>query len=158
MLIALSGLPGTGKSTIARQLALELGAVWLRIDTSEQAIRDAGIAPGGVEGGGYQVGYGIAEDNLRLGRIVIADSVNPWTLTRDAWRDAGARAGVRVVEVELQCSDPAEHRRRVETRAGDVDWGAVVARDYRPWTRDRLVIDTAGQSAAACVARVRASL
>ena len=164
MLIALAGLPGVGKSTIARQLALELGAVWLRIDTIEQAIADAGFAPGGVEGGGYLVGYALAEDNLRLGRTVVADSVNPWMLTRDAWCDAARRAGARVVEIELICGDAAEHRRRIETRVNDVaglippDWAAVVTRDYRAWTRDHVVIDTAGEDVAACVARVRASL
>lgn len=41
MLIIFSGLPGSGKSTIARALAQRLGAVYLRIDTIEQAIRDA---------------------------------------------------------------------------------------------------------------------
>lgn len=40
MLIIFSGLPGCGKSTIARALAKRLGAVYLRIDTIEQAIRD----------------------------------------------------------------------------------------------------------------------
>ena len=39
MLIIFGGLPGSGKSTIARALALRLGAVYLRIDTIEQAIR-----------------------------------------------------------------------------------------------------------------------
>ena len=40
MLIIFSGLPGSGKSTIARALAKRLGAVYLRIDTIEQAIRE----------------------------------------------------------------------------------------------------------------------
>ncbi len=40
MLIALGGLPGTGKTTIARELARQLGAVHLRIDSIEQALRD----------------------------------------------------------------------------------------------------------------------
>ena len=40
MLIIFGGLPGTGKTAIAQQLARELGAVYLRIDSMEQAIRD----------------------------------------------------------------------------------------------------------------------
>jgi hypothetical protein len=42
-----------------------------------------------------------------------------------------------------------EHRSRVETRLPDIDghaaptWANVLARDYRPWTTERLVVDTA---------------
>ena len=39
MLIALAGLSGTGKTTIARALSRRLGATHLRIDTIEQALR-----------------------------------------------------------------------------------------------------------------------
>jgi hypothetical protein len=75
MLIVLGGLPGTGKTTIGRKLAIELAAVYLRIDSIEQSIRGTG---GSVEGEGYRVAHAVAEDNLRLGRIVVADCVNPW--------------------------------------------------------------------------------
>ena len=37
MLIVFGGLPGTGKTTVARELARQLGAVHLRIDSIEQA-------------------------------------------------------------------------------------------------------------------------
>src|SRR5438034_7561356 len=40
---------------------------------------------------GYRVAYAIAEDNLRLGRTVISDSVNPIQLSRDAWIDVAHR-------------------------------------------------------------------
>jgi hypothetical protein len=46
MLIVFAGLPASGKSSIARVLAQELGAVWLRIDSIEQAIRESGAVPG----------------------------------------------------------------------------------------------------------------
>ena len=74
MLIILSGLPGVGKTTIARGLANALGAVHVRIDSMEQALRNMGV---NVTGEGYAVGQAVSEDNLRLGRIVIADCVNP---------------------------------------------------------------------------------
>lgn len=151
MLIVLAGLPGTGKTTVAQELAFRLRAIHLRIDSIEQAIRDSSACPAPVElaDAGYRSAYAIAGDNLRLGQTVIADSVNPIALTRDAWMDVGTRAGVRVIEVEIICSDVAEHRRRVETRAPTVaglklpTWAEVERRDYHPWTRHRLVIDTA---------------
>jgi hypothetical protein len=99
-----------------------------------------------------------------LGRVIVADSVNDWMVTRDAWRDLGVRVGARVVEVEMVCSDPQEHRRRIETRATDVpglvatDWAAVMERDYQPWNREHLTIDTAGSSVDHCVNQVPAAL
>ena len=145
VLIILGGLSGVGKTTIARALATAAGAVHLRIDSIEQALRNLGLT---VEAEGYVVAYALAEDNLRLGRIVVADSVNPWPLTRDAWRSVAERAGVQAIEVEIVCSDLDEHRRRVETRVADImghvlpSWQDVIDRDYRPWTRERLVIDS----------------
>jgi predicted kinase len=161
MLVVLSGLPGVGKTTIARALARAAGAMHVRIDSIEQALRNAGWQ---VEGEGYRVAYAIAEDNLRLGHIVIADSVNPWPLTRDEWRAVAVRAGVRSLDVEIVCSDLDEHRRRIEARMPDIDehhlpsWSDVLARDYRPWTSERIVIDTALLDLARSVAAIRAGL
>jgi predicted kinase len=164
MLIILGGLPGTGKTTIARELARLIEAVHVRIDSIEQAILESRLSPESAEDAGYRVGYAVAEDNLRLGRTVIADSVNPLPLTRESWLRVANRAQVAVVEVEIECSDPAEHRRRVEERFGDLPglpaltWQDVLDRDYRPWAREHLVIDTAGRTVEHCVAVLRAAL
>jgi predicted kinase len=152
MLIIIGGLPGAGKTTIARELARQIGAVHIRIDSIEQAMRDSGVLGQPIDDAGYRVGYAIAEDNLRIGRTVIADSVNPLAVTRDAWLAVASRAQVIAIEIEITCSDSTEHRRRVETRVSDIvglhlpTWREVVTRDYQSWNREHLVIDTAGQS------------
>ena len=161
MLIVMSGLPGVGKTAISRELAIAMGAVHLRIDSIEQSLRSAGWR---VEGEGYAVAYARAADNLALGRTVIADCVNPWPLTRAAWRAVAERSGVRAIEIEVVCSDPVEHRRRVEQRQPDIDghqlpsWQDVVERDYRPWDEPRLVLDTARSGIAECVQAIASRL
>jgi predicted kinase len=163
-LIIFGGLPGAGKTAIAKELACHLGGVYLRIDSIEQAIRDSGVASKSLDDEGYRVSYAVAEDNLRLGRTVIADSVNPLQLTRDAWVGVAERAGVNAVEVEITCSNPEQHRWRVETRIADIDglrpptWQEVVAREYQPWNREHIVIDTAGRSVAESVKELREAL
>jgi predicted kinase len=145
MLVIFGGLPGTGKSTLAMKLAGDAGAVYLRIDTIERALAAGGEARY-VGEEGYRVAYAVARDNLRLGRTVIADSVNPLEITREAWRNVAAGAGVEAVEIEVICSDRAEHRRRVESRVAliRVTWQEVEERDFDPWTGDHIRIDTAG--------------
>ena len=59
MLIVFGGLPGTGKTRVAKALAQELNAVHLRVDTIEQALR---VLKTDVGPAGYVVDYRLAED------------------------------------------------------------------------------------------------
>src|SRR6202043_703235 len=120
MLIVFGGLLGTGKTTLARAFAPQRRATYLRIDTIEQALRSSEMLAGDAGPAGYMVAYALAEANLRLGGIVVADSVNPLAITRDAWRKVAAVAASAIFEIEVVCADTAEHRRRVETRTIDV--------------------------------------
>lgn len=158
MLLIFGGLPGVGKTAIANALAQAIGAVHLRIDSIEQALRNSDVAISGPEG--YVVAYAVAEDNLRLGHTVIADSVNPVEVTRSAWRGVARRADKLCIEIEIVCSDEVEHRRRVESRSADIadhrlpTWQQVCDRDYEPWDAG-IVIDTAGQNIQASVSALR---
>jgi predicted kinase len=142
VLVVIGGLPASGKTTVASGLVRRTGLTFVRVDSIEQAIRRYGVVSGPE---GYSVGYAVAADQLRFGRGVIAECVNPLAATRDAWRALTAD----VLEVEVICSDPAEHRRRAENRVVDIPdlrvptWQDIVDRDYEPWDRDHLVIDTA---------------
>lgn len=156
-LIVLGGLPGCGKTTVARLLAQQLDATHLRIDTIEQSLRATGIAKVGVAG--YAIAQRIAADNLSLGRSVIADCVNPVRESRAAWHAVATGAGMAIIEIELACSDPVQHRARVETRSADIpghvlpNWEDVQTLAYEPWP-GALRIDTAGRNAEQTVAAI----
>jgi predicted kinase len=164
LLIVFGGLPGTGKTSIARQLAMRMAAVYLRIDTIEQALRASPGVSQPVNEEGYRAAYRLAEENLRLGRNVISDSVNPIQASRDAWVDIGYRTNSRVIEVEVVCTDIETHRRRVETREPDIPglklstWEKILARAYEPWSRNRIVIDTARKTILECVAELESAI
>lgn len=165
MLYIFGGLPGAGKSTLARWLAQQRGATWLRVDSIEQTLRDSGLHMRGPEG--YAIAQAVAADNLRLGRPVVADTVNPIPVTRAAWRDVALRAGAPHLEIHILCSDPDEHRQRVVGRVVDVpglappSWAAVQQRRFDPWPSAAVRLDTAGQtpaqSASALVAAIAAA-
>jgi predicted kinase len=149
MLVVFGGLPGVGKTTLSREVARALRAVWLRIDAIEAAIREARPEEE-VGPAGYTAAAAVADANLALGWPVVVDAVNPLEMARRPWRELAALNGVPLRVVEVICSDPAEHRRRVEGREPDIEgfaiptWREVLDREYEPWTEARLTVDTSG--------------
>ena len=141
-----SGLPESGKTTLAQLVAQRLHSAYLRIDTIEQGLRD--LCTVYVQGEGYRLAYRIAADNLRLGMSVIADSCNPIEFTRREWEQIALEIQARHINIEVICSDIHEHRRRVENRMCTVPgmklptWKEVENREYHDWTVDRIVVDT----------------
>ncbi|MFH8796007.1 AAA family ATPase [Streptomyces sp. NPDC017941] len=168
VLVVVGGLPATGKSTAARTVSRELDAGYLRIDTIEQSLSrfsaygaDTAALRHAVSWGlGYEVAYAMAEDLLAQGLCVFAECVNPMKVTRDAWAAVAKRTEADLFEVELVCSDPVEHRGRATSRTVDIadlelpTWQDIVDRDYEPWDRDHIVVDTAGKSVEETIAEL----
>ncbi len=150
VLIVFSGLPGTGKTTVSKALALRARAMYLRIDTIEQAMKDSGVE--GIGPAGYAVANAVAEANLVLGHSVVADCVNPVSASRAGWRKVAEQASASLVDIHLFCSDAIEHKRRVEERVADIPghvlptWQAVAHHDFEPRDDDCLLLDTAKTS------------
>jgi predicted kinase len=161
MLVAFSGLPGVGKTTLARALADRLGAVYLRIDTIEQELLSLDGTALVERGAGYCVAYAIAGDNLDLGRVVVADSVNPIGVTRSAWRSVAERAGTELVDVMVVCSDVRTHRERIAARppgARGSSWSDVRDRPIEAPPQEAIVVDTAGRTVEECLAELMRAL
>ncbi len=168
VLIAMAGLPGAGKSTIAEVISARLGATIVSVDPIESAILHAGIdadQPTGLAA--YLVAETLAEQVLMSGHSVIVDAVNAVEPARLQWRDLAARADVALRVLEVECSDPELHRDRLEKRVrnlphvAETSWRAVEQslEDYRPWTGEcaalpRITLDTAnplGQNVEAAI-------
>ena len=152
MLIILGGLPGSGKTTLAIALSKALKATHIRIDSIEQAIKNSMLKADEVIDAGYLVGCALAKDNLSIGQIVVADSVNSIEITRKLWRDVAISAKSDFVEVEIVCSNKSEHIKRIKTRVADIsglklpDWQKVENRDYEVWKSKNIIIDTSGKT------------
>ena len=164
VLIIFGGLPGSGKTTIARTLAQKIKAVYLRIDTIETALKKSSLKITDVAEAGYYAAFDIAKDNLDLGHIVVADSVNACPLSRDAWQNVARSTKKDFIEIEVFCSDPVEHKKRIQERVIDIKelipptWEQVQARDYHYWDVKGLRIDTAKQSVDAALEAIVAFL
>ena len=150
VLVLIGGLPGVGKTTVAREVARRTGAAHVRIDALEAGLVELGlVSRDDIGPAGYGLALTVADTALAGGSDVVVDAVFPVALSREPWTVLAARYGVPAVWVRLVCSDVAEHRRRVEQRASDLpglvypDWAGVVGREVDDWAEPHAVVDTA---------------
>jgi predicted kinase len=150
--IIFTGLPGTGKSTLADQVARSAGipafaADWLmgaikpalaKVDRSEYLAARSGL-----------LGTLITRQ-LMLGQDAIVDALVSESEVM-SWRETAARFPARWFLIECICSDEAIHRERIEGRVRgipgwhEVGWDFVerMRAELFPLTVDRLTVDAA---------------
>jgi aminoglycoside phosphotransferase family enzyme/predicted kinase len=129
-LIAVGGLSGTGKSTLARALAPDLGrapgAIHLRTDEIRKrqagVSLDAHLAPAAYTAERTARVYAMMEDlasaALHAGQAVIADAVFAREDERQAIEAVAAKAGVPFIGLWLEAPTPALET-RLQRRTGD---------------------------------------
>jgi len=166
VLVVISGLSGTGKSTVGEAVARQRRVVWLSVDAVEDALLSVGLPSDWTTGvAAYEAVAAAATENLRLGHSVIVDAVNDSEAARDTWRRAAEAASAPLVFVLLTPPDEREHRRRLRERTrpfahqSEPTWEQVQARARRfePWRDPPVTIDS-GQPLEIVVEQVGAIL
>lgn len=155
VLVAMAGLQGAGKSTVAGLLAARLDAALVSVDPLESALARAGLEPSFERGlAAYLAAEEVARMNLALRHHVVVDAANYVPQARAMWTRLAELASARCVFVDVVCSDEALHRNRLEARrrglAGfdEVTWAQVERRrgETAPWGDEaRLRVDTASR-------------
>jgi predicted kinase len=153
-LIVVSGLPGSGKSTVADGLSRSLSMPVFSIDPIEAAMWRNGLAKSETGIAAYEVAGALADEHLRLGHSVIIDAVNPIEAPRAGWRNLAAKYRADLKIIECVCANEAIHRARIEARRRNIDgmpeipWSRVLERraEYEPWTDLRLTLDSSDGS------------
>jgi predicted kinase len=151
-LIVFSGLPGTGKSSIAEAAARELAIPvfakdWLEATLRRNELTGSDEKPLGYAA--YELLTTLALRQLQLGQSAILDSVASPQPVRAEWRKLADSFGAAWCVVECICSDEAIHRSRLDVRQRgipgwhELDWSEVerVRAIYSPWSENRLVLD-----------------
>jgi predicted kinase len=153
MLVVMMGLPGTGKSAVAKGVAKAIGAPVFSVDPLEAALNRAGITrEHRSDYAAYDLAATLARSQLALGLSALVDAVNSIELVRVWWRDLAAEFRVARPLIECVCSDQALHRSRLEGRRRDIPgfvyedgaaWPAVQRRraEYEACDEDRLILD-----------------
>jgi predicted kinase len=151
LLIVISGLPGTGKSTLALGIAAARRAPVLSVDPVESAIVRAGV-PRSWETGlaAYLVVQALAEPSLAAGLDVIVDSVSAAEPPRDGWRGLAGRHQTPMRVIVCEVTDSAEWQRRLAARNRGLAIPEPTAADieerraeWTAWPEPHLVLDAA---------------
>src|ERR1700742_1731651 len=115
MLIAMAGLPGAGKSTVAEVIGNRLGFAVLSVDPIESALLSAGLDSDQPTGrAAYLVAEAIADAALANGQSIIVDAVNAVDPAREQWVELAEKHGEKLKFIEVVRSDTEVHRERLE--------------------------------------------
>jgi predicted kinase len=129
--VVFTGLPGTGKSTLAEEVGRRGGVPVFAGDWLMGALKPHGVLDGLTRPEFLAMYYGLLETLVRrqllLGQSAIVDClVDEATIA--GWEQLAAEHGARLRVIECVCTDEVVHRRRLEGRQrGIPGWGGITS-------------------------------
>ena len=134
MKILIMGLPGSGKTTLARMIAPRLNAVWLNADEVRKEADDWDFSEKGTKRQANRM-KSKAQQALDNNRIVVADFICPTEQTRadfDAdytvWMDT-IKEG-RFEDMNKMFREPTEYNFRVTSKDAEM-WAYLITQELR---------------------------
>jgi predicted kinase len=149
-LVALCGLPGVGKSTVAGHVTEYLGAVRLRTDAVRTELFESPDYTEAETDAVYEELRGRAAEHLSSGESVALDATFADAEHRQDVRRLAAHHGAAFRLIEVVCEQSVAEQ-RIATRDGISDAGVDVYRRFRsefdPVECEHAVVDNSGSKA-----------
>ena len=118
MLVVMTGLPCSGKSSVGRAMSRSMPGAYLSVDPVHDALGPFGIEQWDPKGAApYAVVRRLALVQLKLGLSAVVDAVNPFESIRSDYRQLSSEHEAPCLVVHTMCSDEALHRERVSISA-----------------------------------------
>lgn len=148
MLYLFCGLPGTGKTTVAKELASLTGGVVLRTDKiRKQLMSDPQYTPE-EKRLVYDAMLRTAGSMLRAGAVVILDATFHLRKEREAAKEIARKAGAECVVIEVKCDEKTVlkilRKRKAGNDESDADFGVYkkIEKEWEPVRGEHPVIVT----------------
>jgi predicted kinase len=153
-LILVTGLPGTGKSTLADRIGQQLQIPVFAKDLLEATLRRCGVthvldgqAP--TSYAVYELLFMLAQRQLAQGRSCVIECVACHAPLRTQFQSIARQNGATWYVIECICSDERVHQERLALRrrgvAGleEITWEMLLQTKarYASWSEERLIID-----------------
>ncbi|MEE8403036.1 MAG: AAA family ATPase [Candidatus Hydrothermarchaeaceae archaeon] len=149
MLVLVCGLPATGKSTVARNIARKLKAAVLRTDIIRKQLFEMPTYTSEEKKLVYKAMFLVVEYLLRSDRNVVLDGTFYKRSLRHQVYDISKRTGAKLVVIE--CKAPGDSiKRRMDRRArrknepsdADHEIYKKIKTDFEPIKREHIALDT----------------
>lgn len=149
-LVVVCGLPGVGKTTVARRIADRTGAVVLRTDAVRKELFPDPEYTASETATVYAELLGRAADRLADGETVVLDATFAEASFRADARETARERGVPFRMVKVECTE-AVVERRIRRREGlsdaDFEIHQLFREEYDPLELDHYTVDNSGSEA-----------